>query len=89
MQSICNYVVLRLQRCMKQPATSSELIGGSPKVGTRRGYLELGISRNMEIWGRRRTRSTVFICRKGSSLAFLLEPKLAGFEENEELKTLI
>lgn len=88
MLSTCNYVVLRLPRCIKQPVTSRGLVGGSPKVKFRRSSLELGISRNMEILGKRRTRSTVFICRKGSSLATSFEPKLEGFENNEELKKL-
>lgn len=88
MQSICNYVVLQLQRCMKQSVASSGLISGSPKVSIRRSQLELGISRNMEIWGRRRIHSTAFICRKGSSLVSPFEPKLAGFENNGELNTL-
>lgn len=74
---------------MKQPVTSSGFISGSPKVRIRCGYLELGISRNVETLGRRRIHSTVFVCRKESSLASSWKLKLTGFEIDEELKTLI
>jgi hypothetical protein len=79
MLSIRNYVVLQLPRCIKQPVTSSKLIDGSPKVSNRRKHIELGISRNMEIWRRRRTRSTDFIFRKGSRPCLFVGTNACGF----------
>jgi group II intron reverse transcriptase/maturase len=87
-QSGNDYVVSLLPEYMKQPAISNGLMKESPKVDNRRVKVEFGISRCTEVWGRRRTRSTTFICRKGSSLAFSGNSWLSGHERNEKFLTL-
>ena len=87
-RGVPDYVVSGTQSQLKQPLISNKLMRGSPKVNIRRNVLEFGISRNMKVWGKRRTRSTVFICRKGSSLATLEKYKLSGLYETKEVNKL-
>lgn len=82
------YIVAETQSQSKQSVTISELIEESPKINKRREQLEFGISRNVEAWGRRRTRSTTLISRKGSSLTHSEDWKLSGFQKNEEIQKL-
>ena len=88
MWRVYNYVVLYIQKCIKQPATSSRLKIGSPKVNRRHKKLELGIARNTEVWGQRRNHSTTMIGRKGSSLARLINSELLGSYEGQHLLKL-
>jgi retron-type reverse transcriptase len=61
----------------------------SPKVVDRREAKELGISRNMKIWGRRRIHSTALKNRKESSLVFSPKYELSGLYKSEELYNLL
>lgn len=67
-QGVINYVVLNTQSQPKLPANSIRLTDESPKCITRRVWMELGISRNMKMLGRRRIHSTAFIGGKESSV---------------------
>lgn len=72
----------------EQPIIKSESIDENPKIKIRHTYLELGIFRNIKIWGKRKICSTVFIFRKRSSFAFLSKLIIKRFKNDEELKTL-
>lgn len=88
MKSVRTYVVVSTQEYMNQPNNNNVLTNGNPKVNKRRKLLELGISRNIKIWGRRKTHSTTFICRKGSSFTRSKNFWLEGHEKNEQLQKL-
>ena len=83
------YVVIIFLVRSKLPALIKSYTCESPKVFIRQETLELGISRNMKVWGRRKIHSTAFICGKESSFTSSLENKLSGFYESEELKNLL
>lgn len=61
----------------------------SSKVNIRRISIELGISRNTKVWGRRRIHSTTFTCGKGSSFNSASSHQLSGFYEDAQLDILI
>lgn len=83
-----NYVVFLEQEYMKQPVLGKDYSKGSSKVNIWLKISELGIFRNMKVWGKRRTHSTILMNRKGSSLARMSNPWLLGQEENIQLINL-
>jgi Reverse transcriptase (RNA-dependent DNA polymerase) len=83
------YVIVKTLIRLKLPAFIKSYTCESPKVFTRQETLELGISRNTKVLGRRKIHSTVFICGKESSFTSSLEHELSGSYESEELKNLL
>lgn len=83
-----DYIVSVSPYGLKQPALIKRLTEESPKLNVRRIMTELGISRNTQVWGKRRIHSTAFICGKGSSLKPELDLMLSGVREREEITKL-
>ena len=81
-----NYVVLRVQKRLKQVATKCGLMEERPKVRNKHRLTKLGILHYPKGCGERKNRSTtVIICRKGSSLAQSLGSKFLEFYDRRHL----
>jgi retron-type reverse transcriptase len=87
-QGVVNYIVLIIQKHTKQPTERIRIAKKSPKVYHRRVLAEFGIARSVEIQGRRKIHSTVYICRKESSLPSLKVFVLSGINYLKELEKL-
>ena len=83
------YVVYLMRGQSKQPADNFSYNGEKPKsITNRQNLLEFGISRNMKMWGRRRTRSTTIICGKGSSRFMINKFKFEGLNLKYQINNL-
>ncbi|MEM1393523.1 MAG: group II intron reverse transcriptase/maturase [Cyanobacteria bacterium P01_H01_bin.150] len=86
-QGVMLYVVAETLNCSKQPSVRNMKNGEGPKVNKRQRRLELGISRNVKAWGKRRIHITVSY-RKGFSFNSPDKRGLAGSVEEGQITIL-
>jgi group II intron reverse transcriptase/maturase len=84
-----NYVVFSALNQLKQPTSSSRVIGEGPKGKQFQKRSEFGISRNTKVWGRRRIHSTAFICGKESSKFMIGDTWFEGQEIENQFQKLL